>query len=176
MRPEGSTAETVDPGVDVIPHDPGAVPREHAGLDGGTLISLLAENARTHGSSIAVRERDRGIWREFTWSDVLSEVLAFAAAVDAMGFRPGDGLLVIGDNRPRLYFGMLSAAALRGYPAPVYPDVPPDDLEYYAGNSRARFALAEDQEQVDKLLELRSRAGLPEFIIYDDPRGLWNYT
>ena len=176
MRPEGGMAETVDPGVDVIPHDPEAVPREHAGLDGGTLISLLADNARTHGPSIAMRERDRGIWREFTWGDVLSEVLAFAAAVDAMGFRPGDGLLVIGDNRPRLYFGLLSAAALRGYPAPVYPDIPPDDLEYYAGNSRARFALAEDQEQVDKLLELRSRSGLPEFIVYDDPRGLSDYT
>jgi long-chain acyl-CoA synthetase len=176
MRPEGSTAETVDPGLDLARHDPGAVPRENVGLDSGTLISLLAKNAQTHGSSVAMRERDRGIWREFTWNDVLSEVLAFAAALDARGFRPGDGLLVIGDNRPRLYFGMLSAAALRGYPAPVYPDVPPDDLEYYAGNSRARFALAEDQEQVDKLLELRKRAKLPEFIIYDDPRGLWNYT
>lgn len=176
MRPEGSTAETIDAGADVASHDPKAVPREQAGLNAGTLISLLAANARTHGSSIAVRERDRGIWREFTWDTVLSEVLAFAAAVDAMGFRPGDGLLVIGDNRPRLYFGMLSAAALRGFPAPVYPDVPPDDLEYYAGNSRARFALAEDQEQVDKLLELRSRSELPEVIVYDDPRGLSNYT
>ncbi|HEX5599397.1 MAG TPA: AMP-binding protein, partial [Hyphomicrobiaceae bacterium] len=149
MRPEGSTVKAVDVGLDLATDDPGAVPRENVGLDSGTLISLLAKNAQTHGSSVAMRERDRGIWREFTWSDVLSEVLAFAAALDAHGFQPGDGLLVIGDNRPRLYFGMLSAAALRGYPAPVYPDVPPDDLEYYAGNSRARFALAEDQEQVD---------------------------
>ncbi len=176
MPPEANTAEAMDARVEVTADDPATVPRANAGLDSGTLVSLLAQNARTHGSTIAVRERDRGIWREFTWKDVLSEVLAFAAALDAMGFRPGDGLLVIGDNRPRLYFGMLSAAALRGNPAPVYPDVPPDDLEYYAGNSRARFALAEDQEQVDKLLELRSRAKLPEVIVYDDPRGLANYT
>src|SRR5690606_25289610 len=141
-----------------------------------TLISLLADNARTHGPSIAMRERDRGIWREFTWGDVLSEVLAFAAAVDAMGFRPGDGLLVIGDNRSRLYFGLLCAAALRGYQGRVYTDIPLDHVEYYAGNGRARFVHAEDQEQVDKLYELRSRSGLPELIVYDDPRGLSNYT
>jgi len=172
MQPEAETVANVPPRTP----DPAAVPRENAGLDSGTLVSLLAANAKTHGSGIAMRERDRGIWREFTWEAMLSEVLAFAAALDAMGFRPGDGLLVIGDNRPRLYFGMVGAAALRGLPAPIYPDVPPDDLEFYAGNSRARFALAEDQEQVDKLLELRNRMGLPEVIVYDDPRGLANYS
>jgi long-chain acyl-CoA synthetase len=155
--------------------DPGAVPRTHAGLGSGTLLSLLAANAHSYGGTIAMRERDRGIWREFTWKDVLSEVVALAAALDAMGFRPGEGLLVIGDNRPRLYFGMLSAAALRGLAAPVYPDVPPEELEFYAGNSHARFALAEDQEQLDKLLELRNRVGVPEAIIYLDPRGLSLY-
>lgn len=156
--------------------DPQAVPRRQAGLDGSTLLTLLAANAEAHGQAVAMRERDRGIWREFTWSDVLGEVLAFAAALDAMGLAAGEGLLVVGDNRPRLYFGMLGAAALRGRPAPVYPDVPPDDLDFYASNSRARFALAEDQEQVDKLLDLRARSGLPEIIVYDDPRGLANYS
>lgn len=160
--------------VDVA--DPAAVPRTEAGQDAGTLISLLAANARTHGATVAMRERDRGVWREFTWSQMLQEVLAFAAWLDAQRFKPGEGLLVIGDNRPQLYFGMLSAAALRGLAAPVYPDTPPDDLTFYAGNSRARFALAEDQEKVDKLLELRNRSGLPEVIVYDDPRGLANYT
>jgi len=160
---------------DAVPIDPQAVPRIHAGHDSGTLLTLLAANAAAHGKAVAIRERDRGIWREFTWKDTLSEVVALAAALDAMGFRPGEGLLVIGDNRARLYFGMLSAAALRGLAAPVYPDAPPDELEFYAGNSRARFALAEDQEQVDKLLELRDRTGIPETIIYDDPRGLSHY-
>jgi long-chain acyl-CoA synthetase len=156
--------------------DPQAVPRVHAGLDAGTLLTLLAANAANHGKTVAMRERDRGIWREFTWSDMLGQVLSFAAALDGMGFAPGEGMLVIGDNRPRLYFGMLGASALRGLPAPTYPDVPPEDLEFYASNSRARFAVAEDQEQVDKLLELRARSGLPETIVYDDPRGLSHYT
>jgi long-chain acyl-CoA synthetase len=156
--------------------DPQAVPRRQAGLDGGTLLTLLAANAEAHGRAVAMRERDRGIWREFTWGAMLEEVLAFAAALDGMGLAAGEGLLVVGDNRPRLYFGMLGAAALRGRPAPIYPDVPPDDLDFYANNSRARFALAEDQEQVDKLLDLRARSGLPEIIVYDDPRGLANYS
>src|SRR5690606_42049125 len=101
MRPEGSTAKAVELGLDLASRDPDAVPRENAGLDSGTLISLLAKNAETHGSSIAVRERDRGIWQEFTWSDVLSEVLAFAAALEARGFRAGDGILVIGRSEER---------------------------------------------------------------------------
>ncbi len=159
-----------------IPHDAGAVPRREAGLDGGTLLSLLAANAKGFPRGIAMRERDRGIWREFSWSQMLDQVLAFAAWLDEAGFKPGEGLLVIGDNRPQLYFGMLAAGALRGLAAPVYPDTPPDDLSFYAGNSRAHFALAEDQEQVDKLLELRARSGQPQIIVYDDPRGLANYT
>ena len=175
MPPEGATAEPMPNagGGDAV--DPGAVPRMGAGLDGGTLMSLLAANAASHGATAAIRERDRGIWREFTWNDVLEQVLCLAAALDGIGFKPDEGLLVIGDNRPRLYFGMLAAGALRGLPAPVYPDVPPDDLVFYAANGRARFALGEDQEQVDKLLELRSRSGLPEYIVYDDPRGLAHY-
>ena len=156
--------------------DPGAVPRKQAGLDGDTLITLLARNAAEHGAEVAMRERDRGIWIEYTWSQVLEGALAFAAAVDALGFEAGEGLLVIGDNRPRLYFGMLGIAMLRGLPAPVFSDLPPEELDYYAGHSRARFALAEDQEQVDKLLELRRQAGQPEFILYDDPRGLGRYV
>jgi len=175
MRPEALVDRGASGGREGAPVDAAAVPRTHAGRDGGTLISLLATNARSHGSAVAMRERDRGIWREFTWKQMLSEVVALAAALDTMGFRVGEGLLAIGDNRPRLYFGMLSAAALRGLAAPIYPDVPPDELEFYAGNSRARFALAEDQEQVDKLLDLRTRARIPEIIIYDDPRGLSRY-
>ena len=175
MRAEAVVDEGTYAKAALAAADGGAVPRTNVGLKSGTLLSLLAAHARSDPNAIAMRERDRGIWREFTWKDVFSEVIAFAAALDELGFGVGDGLLVIGDNRPRLYFGMLSAAALRGLAAPVYPDVGPEELEFYAGNSRARFALAEDQEQVDKLLRLRDRARLPEFIIYDDRRGLSHY-
>jgi long-chain acyl-CoA synthetase len=176
MRPEAPVDRAAVAGAQSAGVDAEAVARTQADLERGTLVSLLAANARSHGSAVAMRERDRGIWREFTWKEMLSEVVALAAALDSMGFRPGEGLLVIGDNRPRLYFGMLSAAALRGLAAPVYPDVPPEELEFYSGNSLARFALAEDQEQVDKLLDLRARVRIPETIIYDDPRGLSQYS
>ena len=141
----------------------------------GTLLALLARNAATHGTRIAMRERDLGIWREYTWRDYLDQVLALAAGLESLGFGPGEPMLVIGDNRARLYFAMLAAAALRGFPAPIYPEVPPEELAHFA-RGRARFAVAEDQEQVDKLLELRARTGCPEHIIYDDPRGLAGYA
>lgn len=155
--------------------DPGAVPRRQAGLDAGTLISILAANAAAHPKEVAMREREHGIWKEFTWQQYLDAALGFAAALDQLGFRAGEGLLVIGDNRPRLYFGMVGIGVLRGLPTPVFSDLPPEEIRFFAANSRARFALAEDQEQVDKLLELRAATGLPEIIIYDDPRGLRGY-
>ena len=157
------------------PESAGPVPRATAGMQSGTLVALLAANAQLHGDEIAIRERDRGIWIEYSWKRYLDNALACAAAVDAMGFKAGEGMLVIGDNRPRLYFGMLGILMLRGMPAPVFADMPPEELLYYARHSRARFALAEDQEQVDKLLELRRETGQPEFILYDDPRGLARY-
>ena len=95
-----------------------------------TLMAALARNAAEVGSQIAFRERDQGIWQELSWSDMLSDVLAFAAALDALGFRPNQALTVIGDNRTRLYVGMIAATALRGFPSPVFPDVPPDELTY----------------------------------------------
>ncbi|MBX6425817.1 MAG: AMP-binding protein [Variibacter sp.] len=140
-----------------------------------TLLSLLARNAATHARRVALRERDLGIWHEYTWRDYLDQVVALAAGLEALGFEPAEPMLVIGDNRARLYFAMLAAAALRGVPAPIYPEVPPEELAHFA-RERARFAIAEDQEQVDKLLELRARTGAPEYIIYDDPRGLAGYA
>jgi len=139
---------------------------------GDTLVALLARNAAAHGAAIALRERDLGIWRDYSWRDYLREVLAFAAGLEALGFAPGEALMVIGDNRARLYFAMLAATMLRGFPAPIYPEMPAEELGHFGRGGRARFAVAEDQEQVDKLLELRVRTGAPAHIIYDDPRGI----
>ncbi|WP_137391699.1 AMP-dependent synthetase/ligase [Rhodoligotrophos defluvii] len=155
--------------------DPAAVPRANAGLDGPTLVYLLAQNAKLHPREVAMRERDRGIWREFTWTDYLEAALGFAAGLEALGFEAGEGLLVIGDNRPRLYFGIIGAELLRGVATPVFSDLPSEEIRLFAENCRARFALAEDQEQVDKLLELRAATGKPDIIVYDDPRGLRGY-
>lgn len=140
-----------------------------------TLMAALARNAAESGGRIAFRERDQGIWQERSWSDICAEVLAIAAALDELGLKPGQALTVIGDNRTRLYVAMIAATALRAFPSPVFPDVPPDELTYYTQYGEPRIAIAEDQEQVDKLLELRGRTGRPATIIFDDSRGLTGY-
>jgi long-chain acyl-CoA synthetase len=140
-----------------------------------TLPRLLALNARAHPDRVAMREKALGIWQEFTWSQMLDEVLEIAAGLEERGFIERDAMLVLGDNRVRLYLGMLAASTLKGYAMPVYPDANPDEVEHFASEAQARFALAEDQEQVDKLLELRSNAPSLQHIIYDDSRGMGGY-
>lgn len=140
-----------------------------------TLIAALARNAAQSGKRPAFRERDRGVWQERNWADIFAEVLALAAALEELGLCPGQALTVIGDNRTRLYTATLAAMALRAFPSPVFPDVPPDELTAYTRHGEPRIAVAEDQEQVDKLLELRERIGRPTAILYDDPRGMSAY-
>jgi long-chain acyl-CoA synthetase len=136
------------------------------------LIAVLADNARQHPREVAMRERDHGIWHEYTWTDYLEQVLAFAAGLEEQGVEPTDNILVIGDNRPTLYFGMLGAICLRAVPSPSYPDSPPEEVAAQVRREGIRFALAEDQEQVDKLLQIREQYPELELIVYDDPRGL----
>jgi long-chain acyl-CoA synthetase len=140
-----------------------------------TLIAALARNAAETGNRPAFRERDRGVWQERGWAEIFTEVMALAAALEALGLGPDQALTVIGDNRTRLYTATLAAMALRAFPSPVFPDVPPDELVAYTRHGAPRIAVAEDQEQVDKLLELRERTGRPDTILYDDPRGLLAY-
>ena len=140
-----------------------------------TLVAALARNAAEAGARIAFRERDRGVWQERSWADIFAEVMALAAAFEELGLGPGQALTVIGDNRVRLYTSVLAAMALRAFPSPVFPDVPPDELTAYTRHGNPHIAVAEDQEQVDKLLELRERTGRPVTILYDDPRGLSAY-
>jgi long-chain acyl-CoA synthetase len=141
-----------------------------------TLIDLLALNAKHRPDGIAVREKDRGIWQQTRWSEWLDEVLCCAAGLEALGFGPGSGLVVVGDNRPHLYSGMLAASALCGHAMPVYPDATPDEIRHVIEQSSAGFVLAEDQEQVDKILDLREGCSHITHIIYDDPRGLGAYA
>jgi long-chain acyl-CoA synthetase len=152
---------------------PGAPVAEHPDWRADdTLLGHLAANAREVPERIALRERDHGIWQEYTWAQYLERVLAFAAGLENYGVGPGDTLLIVGDNRPALYFGLLSAAALRAIPTPAYPDSTPQEIGEQMQRESIRFALAEDQEQVDKLLEIRESNPSIELIVYDDPRGL----
>lgn len=141
-----------------------------------TLVAALAANAAQPGSRPGFRERDFGIWREWSWPQVLDEVLSLAAGLETLGLGPGRALTVVGDNRATIYFTMLAANALRAFPSPVYPDVPVEEFKTFVRFGEPDIALAEDQEQVDKLLDLRGRIGRPSTIIYDDPRGLAGYA
>jgi len=140
-----------------------------------TLIRVLARNAEAFPERVAMREKARGIWNEMTWRQLLDSVLGCAAGLERLGFREGDVMLVLGDNRPRLYAGMLATGALGGYPMPAFPDATLDELRHFVSEAGARFALAEDQEQVDKLLELRDQGTVIDHILYDDSRGLATY-
>jgi long-chain acyl-CoA synthetase len=140
-----------------------------------TLPRLVAANAAAVPDAIAMREKDRGIWQEFTWKQVNDTMLAVTAGMQAMGLSRGKGVLVLGDNRPRLYIGMLCASALGAYPMPVFPDATPQELLHVAGEVEMAFALAEDQEQVDKALDLRERGAQIAHITYDNPRGVGRY-
>ncbi len=140
-----------------------------------TLIRILADNARVFPHRVAMREKDMGIWQEITWSQMLDTTLACAAGIESLGFGADEAMLVLGDNRPRLYMGMLAAGILGGYAMPIFPDAIPEEIRHFAQEVRVRFALAEDQEQVDKVLDLREHGSVIENVVYDDPRGMAGY-
>ena len=141
-----------------------------------TFPKLLAANAQRRGDRPASREKDYGIWQTWTWSQVAEEVRALACGLAALGFRRGDRLAVIGDNRPHLYWAMPAAQALGGVPVPVYQDAVAEEMQYVLSHAECRFALVENQEQVDKLLEIKDRLPHLETIIYHFPRGMRNYS
>src|SRR5438105_6417527 len=140
-----------------------------------TFPRLLLHHARVRPNHPATREKDLGIWQTWTWSQVADEVRAIACGLAAQGFKRGMHLAIIGDNRPRLYWSMLAADALGGVPVPMYQDAPAAEFAYVRNDAEIVYAVAEDQEQVDKMLEARPQVPTLEHIYYDDPRGLRNY-
>jgi len=143
---------------------------------GDTIGELLARNASSHGSDVALREKERGIWKETTWAEYADEILACAAGLEQLGVKPGKAVLILGDNRARLYAGMLAVSLLGAYAMPAYPGATLEELQHFLGEVEIVAAIAEDQEQVDKILELRD-AGATSIahIIYDEARGLGFY-
>ncbi len=141
-----------------------------------TFPKLLLRNARIYATRAAMREKDLGIWQRWTWADVLEEVRALSMGLRELGLKRGQTLAIVGDNRPRLYWSMCAAQALGAIPVPVYQDSVAEEMGYVLNHADATFAVVEDQEQVDKLLEIRETARQPiDHIIYDDDRGLKLY-
>ena len=141
-----------------------------------TIPKLLLDHARRRGNSPANRHKDLGFWQSWTWSEVAEEVRNLACGLAKLGFKRGDKLAVIGDNRPRLYWSMVAAQALGGIPVPLYQDSVADEMVYVLENSDAKFAIVQNQEQTDKLLEIKDRLPHLEYICYEEPRGMRDYT
>ena len=137
-----------------------------------TLPKLLRRNAKQWANAAAMREKDRGIWQTYSWSQYEENVREFALGLAALGFMRGDKLSVVGDNRPRLYWSILSAMALGGMSVPVYQDSIASELVYVLEHAEVSVIVAEDQEQVDKILSLRQQLPKLQHVIFDDPRGL----
>ena len=140
-----------------------------------TFPRLLLQHAAVRPAHPAIREKDLGIWQTWNWRQVSDEVRALASGLAELGFRRGDSLAIVGDNRPRLYWAMTAAQVLGGIPVPMYQDAVAQEMEYVLQDAGIRFAIVEDQEQVDKLIECRARSPGLEHILYDDPRGLRHY-
>ncbi|MEZ5664200.1 MAG: AMP-binding protein [Burkholderiaceae bacterium] len=140
-----------------------------------TFPRLLLEHARQRPDAPAMREKEYGIWQTTTWRDMANLVEAMACGLHQAGLQRGEHLVVIGANRPRLYATMLAAQALGAIPIPLYQDAVAAECVYPINNAEVRFAVVEDQEQVDKMLEIQPQCPQLQHIFYDDPRGLRNY-
>ncbi len=141
-----------------------------------TFPQLLLNHARQRPTAAALREKEYGIWQTTTWSDLTRMVEHLACGLHQAGLHRGEHLIVVGANRPRLYATMLAAQSLGAVPIPLYQDAAAAECVFPINNADVRFAVVEDQEQVDKLLEVREQSPQLQHIFYDDPRGLRNYT
>ena len=140
-----------------------------------TLSSLIFKNAAVRGTKTAIREKDLGIWQSWSWANVAEEVKLLAGGLAAKGYVRGKNLAIIGDNRPRLYWSFAASQSLGGVPVPLYQDAIADEMIYVFNDAEIEFAIVEDQEQVDKLLEIMPQCDKLRCIIYDDPRGMRHY-
>lgn len=144
--------------------------------DPATLPGLMLHNARLRGQRPAMREKALGIWQTHSWHDYAEQVRLFAQGLEAMGFASGETLCVIGDNRPRLYWAQMAAMSLGGVALAVDPDAGGEQLAAILSHAEAVAVVAEDQEQVDKLLALRDRLPRLRLLVHDRGRGMRGYA
>ncbi|MGE3625819.1 MAG: AMP-binding protein [Hyphomicrobiales bacterium] len=140
-----------------------------------TFPKLLLRNAEQFSGRPAFRHKDLGIWQTWTWSQTCDEIMALALGLKALGLKRGESIAIIGANKPRLYWTFLAAQSLGAVPVPVYEDSVPDELAYVLKHAEVKFVMAQDQEQVDKVLGLPAKSGGIRNIVYEEPRGLEKY-
>jgi long-chain acyl-CoA synthetase len=140
-----------------------------------TLPKLLAHNAAQHGSEVALREKQFGIWRSLTWTEHQERTRCIALGLRRLGVGEGDVVGLIGDNRPEWVMGEIAAHAVRARSLGIYRDALDDEVAYLLEFAGARLVFAEDEEQVDKLLNISDRVRTLQHIVYADPRGMRKY-
>ena len=137
--------------------------------------ALLARNAKKFGSKPAYREKEFGIWQSWTWFETSQEIRAMALGFLSLGIEKGDYIAIIGRNRPALYWSMVAAQMVGAIPVPLYQDAVAEEMAYVLENCGAKFVIAGDQEQVDKVLEVQERVKVIQHVVYLDARGLRKY-
>ncbi|MGR3376638.1 AMP-binding protein [Salipiger abyssi] len=140
-----------------------------------SIPGLLQRNASRFAARPAYREKEYGIWQSWSWSETEKEIEAFALGLLNLGVAPGDHVAVIGRNRPTLYWAMVAAQMCGAVPVPLYQDAVAEEMEYVLQHCGARFVIAADQEQVDKVIEIQDDLHQFEHMIYVDPRGMRKY-
>ncbi|MFV2035022.1 MAG: AMP-binding protein, partial [Halocynthiibacter sp.] len=137
--------------------------------------ALLARNVAAFGAAPAYREKEYGIWRTWSWAETAEEIEALALGLINLGVNEGDFIAVIGRNRPRLYWSMVAAQMCGAIPVPLYQDANAGEMAHVLGHCGARFVIANDQEQVDKVIEVQEGLHQFEHMIYLDARGMRRY-
>ena len=140
-----------------------------------TLPALLAYNVKNFGNQPAYREKEYGIWQSWTWAEAGAEIRNLSLGLLSIGVKTGDYIAIIGRNRPHLYWAMLAAQEVRAIPVPVYQDSVADEIAYVLEHCEAKFVFAENQEQVDKVLDIKDKLPNLEAILFLDPRGMRKY-
>jgi len=140
-----------------------------------TFPQYLLLNAERFGARTAMRHKDHGIWKSWNWAELADEVRAFSLGLQAIGLQPGDKVAIVGHNRPRLYWAFAAVQALGGVPVPVYADSVAEEMVYVLNHAGVRFAVCQDQEQVDKVLSMTDELKDLHKIVYDEARGMRDY-
>jgi long-chain acyl-CoA synthetase len=140
-----------------------------------TVPKLLLRNATQFGARPALRHKDLGIWQTWTWGQLKDEVRVFALGLRKLGLSRGDAVAVIGDNRPRLYAAFAAVQSIGGIAVPIYQDSVADEMAYVLDHAEVKFAIVQDQEQVDKVISISERVPRLHTIVYEEERGLAGY-
>jgi len=140
-----------------------------------TLPHYLLRNAERLPSRVAMRHKDLGIWHQWTWAELLSEIQRFALGLQELGVTSGSKVAIVGANKPKLYWTFAAVQSLGAVPVPVYSDSVAEEMAYVLEHAGVSVAVCQDQEQIDKIVSLNDQ--LPELatLIYDEPRGLRQY-